>query len=179
MRHWFTTQCRLLWSDVRAFSVGIAACLAVIIVVDGITVVAQRVDGGVRINGVITPILAAAGSLAAPGFSFAGDPDTGFANEIANTISVVLGGGRAYLFQAGSLNMRSDTQNIVMGLADDLTISRRAANEFGLSAVLFAALGTPANGTFAYCSDCTIANPCAGGGTGAFAKRLNGVWVCN
>lgn len=44
---------------------------------------------------------------------------------------------------------------------------------------LFAALGTPANGTVCYCSDCTIANPCAGSGTGALAKRLNGVWVCN
>jgi hypothetical protein len=45
--------------------------------------------------------------------------------------------------------------------------------------VVFASLGTPANGTLQYCSDCTIANPCAGSGTGAFAKRLNGVWVCN
>jgi hypothetical protein len=40
-------------------------------------------------------------------------------------------------------------------------------------------LGTPANGTVIYCSDCTIANPCAAGGNGALAKRLNGVWVCN
>jgi hypothetical protein len=40
-------------------------------------------------------------------------------------------------------------------------------------------LGTPANGRIIYCSDCTIANPCAGAGTGAIAKRLNGVWVCN
>jgi hypothetical protein len=45
--------------------------------------------------------------------------------------------------------------------------------------VTFANLGTPSNGAFAYCSDCTIANPCASGGTGAFAKRLNGSWVCN
>lgn len=43
----------------------------------------------------------------------------------------------------------------------------------------FANLGTPDNGAFVYCSDCTIANPCAGSSTGAFAKRLNGVWVCN
>lgn len=35
------------------------------------------------------------------------------------------------------------------------------------------------DGQIAYCSDCTIANPCAGGGTGAIAKRLNGVNVCN
>jgi hypothetical protein len=43
----------------------------------------------------------------------------------------------------------------------------------------FANLGTPVNGTMLFCSDCTIANPCAGAGTGALAKRLNGVWVCN
>lgn len=42
-----------------------------------------------------------------------------------------------------------------------------------------AALGAPANGTFYYCNDCTVANPCAGGGTGALAKRLAGAWVCN
>lgn len=35
------------------------------------------------------------------------------------------------------------------------------------------------NGFTQYCDDCTIANPCAGGGTGAIAKRLNGAWVCN
>lgn len=45
--------------------------------------------------------------------------------------------------------------------------------------VLFAALGALTNGTLVFCSDCTIANPCASGGTGGFAKRLNGVWVCN
>jgi hypothetical protein len=45
--------------------------------------------------------------------------------------------------------------------------------------VLAASLGAPPNGTVFYCSDCTIASPCAGGGAGAIAKRLNGVWVCN
>jgi hypothetical protein len=47
------------------------------------------------------------------------------------------------------------------------------------AALAFASLGTPANGAFVFCNDCTIANPCASGGTGAFAKRLNAVWVCN
>ena len=42
-----------------------------------------------------------------------------------------------------------------------------------------ATLGAPSNGVLKYCSDCTIANPCAGGGTGALAKRLNGSWICN
>lgn len=48
-----------------------------------------------------------------------------------------------------------------------------------LTDTLFAALGTPANGTIAYCSDCTKATPCAGSGTGAIAKRLNGAWDCD
>lgn len=43
----------------------------------------------------------------------------------------------------------------------------------------FADLGTPADGFIVYCNDCTIASPCAGSGTGALAKRLNGIWVCN
>jgi hypothetical protein len=47
------------------------------------------------------------------------------------------------------------------------------------SGVGFAALGKPDNGTVVYCSDCTLASPCAAGGTGALAKRLGGVWVCN
>lgn len=38
---------------------------------------------------------------------------------------------------------------------------------------------TAANGSLVYCSTCTSAAICTGGGTGAFAKRLNGSWVCN
>jgi hypothetical protein len=48
-----------------------------------------------------------------------------------------------------------------------------------LADTLFAALGTPANGAITYCSDCTKATPCAGSGTGAIAKRLNGAWDCD
>lgn len=51
------------------------------------------------------------------------------------------------------------------------------------SGVTFANIGTTpsgtTNGTVLYCSDCTVASPCAGAGTGAIAKRLNGSWVCN
>ncbi len=42
-----------------------------------------------------------------------------------------------------------------------------------------AALGNPPNGTIQLCTDCTVTNPCAAKGTGALAKRLNNVWVCN
>lgn len=55
--------------------------------------------------------------------------------------------------------------------------------------VPFASLGTPNNGVIVYCSDCTETTPatcpvtqasciCAGAGTGAFARRVNGVWYC-
>jgi hypothetical protein len=47
------------------------------------------------------------------------------------------------------------------------------------SPTTFVNLGTPAAGTVTYCSNCTIANPCASGGTGAIAKYLNSTWVCN
>jgi hypothetical protein len=55
----------------------------------------------------------------------------------------------------------------------------------------FSQLGGQTNGTFTYCSDCTVTTPsscstanpsacvCSGGGAGAFAKRLNGAWFCN
>lgn len=43
----------------------------------------------------------------------------------------------------------------------------------------FANLGAAGNGYFIYCADCTKATPCAGGGTGAIAKRLNSVWDCD
>ncbi len=39
----------------------------------------------------------------------------------------------------------------------------------------------PAIGNFSKinCPDCTRTDPCAGSGTGAIAKRLNGTWICN
>jgi hypothetical protein len=43
----------------------------------------------------------------------------------------------------------------------------------------YANLGAWANGSLVYCTDCTVAATCASGGTGAFAKRINGTWVCS
>ena len=45
--------------------------------------------------------------------------------------------------------------------------------------VPFASLPAPMNGMLVYCTDCAMTNPCVGRGTGAFAKRINGVWVCS
>ena len=46
----------------------------------------------------------------------------------------------------------------------------------GLARVTFANLGTPADGTSTYCSDCTATNPTAGSGTGVVVRRENGAW---
>ncbi len=51
-----------------------------------------------------------------------------------------------------------------------------------LPAIASGSIGTPANGQILYCSNCAVTGPgdntCAGGGTGAIAFRLNGVWRC-
>jgi hypothetical protein len=52
-------------------------------------------------------------------------------------------------------------------------------NPRGLTSIVFANLGTPANGTIVYCSDCTQASPTASGGTGAVVRRENGAWNGN
>lgn len=61
------------------------------------------------------------------------------------------------------------------GQAVNLTLS----SWLFLASVTQGALGSPTNGAIIYCSDCTVANPCASGGTGALAKRVAGAWVCN
>lgn len=53
------------------------------------------------------------------------------------------------------------------------------ALKFQFSPKAFADLGTAVNGLTYYCTDCTIASPCAGGGTGAYAKGIANAWVCN
>lgn len=76
----------------------------------------------------------------------------------------------------------SRTSAIVFNTTNSATDAERLRINFWgvqLAAVTQANLGMPADGTITYCSDCTIANPCAGSGTGAIAKRLNGIWVCN
>lgn len=52
----------------------------------------------------------------------------------------------------------------------------RAIAEMGTR---FTDLGTPPDRKMIYCSDCRVAETCAGGGTGAWAKRQNGSWKCN
>lgn len=98
--------------------------------------------------------------------------------------------GGAYLFVSnGQVFVNSATLSMGTGGSPDWTLTRAAANEVTFPSLVFANLGTPANGTFAFCSDCTETTPascpvtqasciCAGSGSGAFARRVNGAWYC-
>jgi hypothetical protein len=102
--------------------------------------------------------------------------------------------GHAHIFVASTLN----GMDLGLGGAGEIhldstgvfeiNIRRAGADEWvygvdntfrWVNGTAFGALAAQPNGTITYCPDCTIAAPCAGGGTGALAKRLNGAWVCN
>lgn len=105
-----------------------------------------------------------------------------FRNNAGNNFDRLQFGGTTSAFPS----LKRSGAQLIAKLADDSANADMIANSFQsgqsgltMSGVAFAALGTPGNGNVRYCSDCTIANPCAGAGTGAIAKRLNGIWVCN
>lgn len=78
------------------------------------------------------------------------------------------------------LIVNEEAQNVVIANGGAITWTFQATGELRSEGVVFASLpAAPSNGAMIYCSDCTVANPCAAAGTGAIAKRLNGVWVCN
>lgn len=73
------------------------------------------------------------------------------------------------------LEVNSDAQ-----VVDSLRIGGTATGGLlKLGLLPFASLGTPDNRTVVYCTDCTKATPCASGGGGALAVRINGAWDCN
>ncbi len=84
------------------------------------------------------------------------------------------------------------TMTFQSGTALDVSAASIVMSTATFNANTFASLGGSAgNGSFLYCSDCTVTTSatcvgvisaacvCAGSGNGAFAKRLNGSWYCN
>lgn len=123
---------------------------------------AQEVKGGITsVFG--TAVVAPGGTTAANGYQL---------SPLGATYGMHSGSG-SYVFSANNADVMTVNANAPVGL------NINGTNLLQLGTVAFASLGTPANAVTIYCSDCTIANPCASGGTGAFAKRINGVWVCN
>jgi hypothetical protein len=127
----------------------------------------------------------------AANFSTAVFSDTSFAGTVGVQIPV-RGGGASASLDLFDITAAAPTPHKYIATAGGcFQIKNNAASAAILMAcdtgavtpgsTTFANLATalPNNGYFIFCSDCTIANPCAGSGTGAFAKRLNGVAVCN
>jgi hypothetical protein len=98
---------------------------------------------------------------------------------IDETGAVVLNRAAANLIKTNNgLDMRLALGGTTIITLEQATL-RAVITGLRLNANNFASLGAPTDGTVLYCGDCTIAAPCAGGGGGAIAKRLAGVWVCN
>lgn len=126
------------------------------------------------------------GTVGSPGTVLGTDITTGFYRSSANAWSFSASGALS-----GTISQFNWTfpSTIYIGSAQDASIVRAAAGELTYAAVLFAALGTPANGTVAYCSDCAPVTPascpatkasciCAGAGVGSWAFRANSLWYC-
>jgi hypothetical protein len=160
---------------VKKFLIGLSAVGAIALI--------TMAQSPVTITPGTSQVYATAGSASAPSISFSGDPTSGWYDIAAGNTAFSSSGTGRLLITGATLQLKSDQtlawSSGAINSASDLAFTRVAAGQYGITAVLFANLGTPASGTFCYCSDCTIANPCASGGSGAFAKRLNGVWVCN
>lgn len=87
------------------------------------------------------------------------DPDIGFSTTDGNN------------FASGN----------IQGQATDVDLTNKLIRT---NSVLFAGLtfdggSSYGPGSTVFCTTCTVASPCAGSGTGAYAKRMNGAWVCN
>lgn len=140
------------------------------------------------------PLSLADGTINIPSLTYSSQADLGFYRAGSSDIRIAasgldqfrLSGGNVVVKATGTLGFGSSgvtAADVIFGRVGAGIVSVGNASSINgmiqYLPTLFAVLASQANGTVCYCSDCTIANPCAGGGTGALAKRLNGVWVCN
>lgn len=90
-----------------------------------------------------------------------------------------------------AFRVKADTSSYInvvangTSVANDATVSNNASWQgpsrgFGsMSTITFSQLGTPANGSYVFCTDCAPASsPCTGTSTGTMAIRMNGAWKC-
>lgn len=98
----------------------------------------------------------------------------------ANTGVAFADGTRLNLDAAGNfLIVNEEALNIVFANTGVITWTIGADYSLLSAGRTFAQLpAAPGNGMMLFCSDCTVASPCAAAGTGALAIRLNGAWEC-
>jgi hypothetical protein len=65
------------------------------------------------------------------------------------------------------------------GAGQGVVACRQTEGFASFDGVTFSELSTQADGTYTYCTDCSSAATCASGGSGAFAKKINGAWNCH
>ena len=117
-------------------------------------------------NFVSTPTVFS-GASGNAGFRSSGEGVMQLLNGSLNDFTRLQFGGSTTSFNGLTpVRATSVPQGFILGLADG-------------TGQTFANLGAATNGSQIYCSDCQFANPCASGGTGAIAKRLNGAWRCD
>ena len=127
-------------------------------------------------------------------------PDPGITSNTFFGVEVddLTGAGTAYGYYSGMAASSSHWNFYAAGTADNFfagnvgigsgkstpAVALDITGMLALSGVAFASLGTPADGTFAYCSDCdpptAVDAACASAGTktGSLAFRVNGSWRC-
>jgi hypothetical protein len=102
-----------------------------------------------------------------------------FGNQIASTLINPFTGTKQPTISMGNLIDRHNEHGPVP--LDDLRVngSLTMGGNFTLQSKTFAQLGSPADGTLVYCTDCAITSRCTAGGAGALAKHIAGQWICN
>ena len=113
--------------------------------------------------------VAESASDASPAIDDVSDTDTGVTFD-ATTMSFIRNSSRFYQYTYATGVHELSGAVRALGSSPWRLASVNQATLAGIAA---------ANGDLIYCTDCTIANPCAGGGSGALAKRINGAWICN
>jgi hypothetical protein len=144
---------------------------------------ATNMDSGITITGKVNTAINLSGttahtlngSILLPNSTFGGIAGMNSAAQEKPLLYVATGGGTTVVASAnGGIQFNS-------GLGTAIAIMDELGGVVP-TVIAFAALAAYAatNGRLMYCTDCThTSTPCSSGGTGAFAKRLNGVWQCN
>jgi hypothetical protein len=97
---------------------------------------------------------------------------------VLDRLDLVVQGNAAVEVGPTNVDINSDAGELRLGLSQDTHVIRRGVGLYGLTPVIATGLSAVTDATVAICTDCVTGSPCAGGGSGALAIRLGGVWVC-
>lgn len=130
-------------------------------------------------------LLVGNGTQAVPSIAFVSQSNSGF-SFAAGVLQYNKSGAIKWSATSAGIDLIS---GYTLGWNSDTTMTRAAAAEITYTTLAFAALGTPANGTQAFCTDCAPTTPascpatkascvCTSGGVGSLAIRVNALWYC-